>query len=428
MISKQNIYPPENWQDFESLCLKLWGEIWSVQGEIEFNSDNSSGQDGVDIYCIPQNKKGYYGIQCKNKKLFLKSGVLNKLAKSTIDEEINKAKNFKPPLKGLIIATSIGKDKELEEYVREINLKHLENNLFSVQICFWNFISRKIFEYKNVYNWYLKNENFNKTKSILVTFENNEKEIIHKPKFIKTKVTYRLQTKTEKEEELSHYRKAIEVIFDEKKESFVDRLLSFFRQQPLSLDSLAKISINGKDINSPEYIESTYPKPKNDNNSRVTFTAMNLVPGNQALSFKINIFNNGDSVIDDYKIYFTLLGNYEKVTVKTPRLSELNKYIATTWINENYGLIEPDENFIVQQDSFLSKEIILIPNKDKEETLVLKWKILSRDFNDTGELKINVVPEYIENEKIMFVLKEKDCKEDFEYSNIYTEGIYTLNY
>jgi hypothetical protein len=155
MISSQNILTPSNWQDFELLCLKLWGEIWEKQHEIEFNSDNSLGQDGVDIYCIPTNQTGYFGIQCKNKKLFKKNGQLNKITKSIIDEEISKAKNFKPKLKKLIIATSIEKEKAIEEYVREINIAHIEQGLFSVQICFWDFISRKMCEYENVYNWYL---------------------------------------------------------------------------------------------------------------------------------------------------------------------------------------------------------------------------------------------------------------------------------
>ena len=428
MIAQHNIYPPKNWQDFELLCLKLWGEIWNAKDDIEFNSDNSSGQDGVDIYCVPNNKKGYYGIQCKNKNLFLKQGKLNKLTKTTIDIEINKAKNFKPSLKKLIIATSIGKDKALEEYVREINLIHIEKGLFSVQLCFWDFISRKIFEYESVYRWYVKNESFNKTKSVLITFENNEDEICHKPRFIKTNVIYRLQTKTEKIEETNQYRKAFEKIFSEQRDSFIDRLLSYFRKQPLRIDEFVKVSINGVDINSPEYIESTYPKPKKDFDANVTLSSINLIPDKQELSFRIKIFNNGDTVIDDYKLFFTVLGNYENVKVISPRLSELNTYNASTWINENQGLIQPYENFIVQQDSFLSKEIILIPNKDKEENIIIGWKLLSRNFNDTGKLKIKIIPEYIENERIMFVLKENDCRNEIEFSNLKNEGFYTLNY
>jgi hypothetical protein len=55
-------------------------------------------------------------------------------------------------------------------------------------------------------------------------------------------------------------------------------------------------------------------------------------------------------------------------------------------------------------------------------------KLLSRDYNDTGQLIINITPKYIEKERIMFVLKEKDCKEEIEYSNIQVKGMYKLNY
>lgn len=67
MKSPFNIHPPKNWQDFETLCLKLWGEIWNIPHEIDFNSDNAQGQHGVDIYGPVNGGKDYYGIQCKNK-------------------------------------------------------------------------------------------------------------------------------------------------------------------------------------------------------------------------------------------------------------------------------------------------------------------------------------------------------------------------
>ncbi|MDP9959307.1 hypothetical protein J2T04_001186 [Chryseobacterium lathyri] len=35
MKASINIHPPKNWQDFETLCLKLWGEIWNIPHEID---------------------------------------------------------------------------------------------------------------------------------------------------------------------------------------------------------------------------------------------------------------------------------------------------------------------------------------------------------------------------------------------------------
>ena len=32
---KKQLPKPENWQDFESLCKKLWGEVWKVDNKIK---------------------------------------------------------------------------------------------------------------------------------------------------------------------------------------------------------------------------------------------------------------------------------------------------------------------------------------------------------------------------------------------------------
>lgn len=432
MISPQNIIPPKNWQDFETLCLKLWGEIWHKRDDIDFNSDNSSGQDGVDIYCIPDGETAYYGIQCKNKNLFRKNGQLNQLTKTIIDEEIEKAKKFKPSLKKLIIATSIGKDKLIEEYVREKNIQHIQKNLFNIQLCFWDYISRKLCEFEDVYNWYLKNENYRNTKSVLVTFENDKQELTLEPKFVKNHVTYRFQTKEEKKEEYEHFRKAFDNISNENRENFVDRFLSLFKKQPLQYDGKTKLYINGVDIQSQEYIESTYLREKVDYSSasgrKISGISIGpYLPDKQEKSFKIKITNNGDSVLENLKLKFSFHGNYNEIDVNTPRLSEIKNYVPTTWINNNVGLIEPSVDFIVQKDSFVSKEIIFTPALSEKEIVTINWQLLSRDFNDSGQLLIHVQPKFRDRQKTMYVIKEEDCKEKVEYEYNYYRGTYKIN-
>ncbi|MBP2615807.1 hypothetical protein [Chryseobacterium jejuense] len=132
MKSPLNIHPPKNWQDFETLCLKLWGGIWKIPNEIEFNSDNAQGQNGVDIYGPVNNGLNYNGIQCKNKKLNLINGLPNRITIKDIQEEIDKAKGFQPSLSKLIIATSLPKDQKVEEYVRTTSVENIKNGLFSI--------------------------------------------------------------------------------------------------------------------------------------------------------------------------------------------------------------------------------------------------------------------------------------------------------
>lgn len=113
MKAPVNIHPPKNWQDFETLCLKLWGEIWNIPHEIEFNSDNS--QDNMELIFTPiDGGLSYNGIQCKNKKLNLIDGKPNRISVQDIQAEIEKAKSFQPSLKKLIIATSLPKDQKLK--------------------------------------------------------------------------------------------------------------------------------------------------------------------------------------------------------------------------------------------------------------------------------------------------------------------------
>jgi hypothetical protein len=86
---KKTIRKPENWQDFESLCKKLWGEIWACE-EIKKNGRNGQNQNGVDIYGIPKNLEHYFGIQCKGKDDYSNANLSIK----EIDAEIEKAKEL----------------------------------------------------------------------------------------------------------------------------------------------------------------------------------------------------------------------------------------------------------------------------------------------------------------------------------------------
>lgn len=67
MIASSQIRKPSNWQDFEKLCKKLWGEIWECPDTIQCNGRSGQNQSGVDIYGKPKNETGYYGIQCKGR-------------------------------------------------------------------------------------------------------------------------------------------------------------------------------------------------------------------------------------------------------------------------------------------------------------------------------------------------------------------------
>lgn len=126
---KQQLRKPENWQDFETLCKTLWGEIWDCP-EIKKNGRSGQNQSGIDIYGIPKSETGYYGIQCKGKDDYTSA----QLTEKEIDYELQKATNFNPKLWKMYFATTANKDVKIEEYIRIKNLEYKSNGLFGVHI------------------------------------------------------------------------------------------------------------------------------------------------------------------------------------------------------------------------------------------------------------------------------------------------------
>lgn len=440
MSIEQEFYPPRNWQDFELLCLKLWEQLWEIPNELDFNSTNQQGQNGVDIVGIPKATKEYCGIQCKNRALHFRYGEQNKLSKSELINEINKAKTFNPPLAKLVIATSLYRDKEIEEFIRIKNLEHLESGLFKIQICFWDYISRNIQDYDRVANWYLKKQDKLSRFSVEVTFDNGEKHLTHNPEFIKTFVQFRTETEEEKKQE-EEYRSGIVMQIDEmvRNESFLTRTLHklvklFTTNNSSKRAPLEKtvLMIDGKIVN-PRYPREklNLERPKQPKSSSSLFPQIkNYIDDDQELRFHLKIHNNGYETIEDYKLKFQVSGNYKDFQVINPTITQVfdkNRPPWGTYVDQGFGLFEPDEDVLVQKDYSISKQLILTPQLDSDEEISIEWELLSRDFNSKGNLLITISPRYIEKERIMFVEFESESKTVVEYSVKQVEGYYGPN-
>lgn len=390
MISPNNIHPPKNWQDFEMLCLKLWGEIWNIPDEIDFNSDNSQGQNGVDIYGPVEGGLKYNGIQCKNKKLNLIDGSPNRLTISDIQVEIEKAKGFMPALNKLIIATSLPKDGKIEEYVRIQSIENLNAGLFSIQICFWEFFERKLSEYQKIYDWYLKNENFHRVSSVAVTFSNGKSEIVYHPKFQKTVDQYFL--KQEKEDERNDLEKMLWASFPtfSKRLEFVNKYdEEYYREMLKSIET------------SFEWYQNFW--------------------------FKLSIINTGQSVIQDFKLELDFEGEFIKVGRESPSHPILAENFSTDI--RGYGntvrslWVKPDERTLVQGDSYTADDIYLKPEIGKECEIAINWRLLARDFEDEGKLTIKVQPRYHKTVNEHYVTSMDELKDEtVSYSLIKRPG------
>lgn len=159
---KKSIRKPENWQDFETLCKKLWGEIWKIPSKIKKNGRAGQQQSGVDVYGIPKGETNYWGIQCKGKDEYSHS----KLTRIEIDKEIDKANNFKPKLEGFIFATTMNKDSGIEEYIRLKDLENRRCGKFEILLYCWEDIADLIEDNLDTYNYYENKSDSNSDKLI----------------------------------------------------------------------------------------------------------------------------------------------------------------------------------------------------------------------------------------------------------------------
>lgn len=144
-LANYQLPPPQNWQDFESLCLDLWSHKWG-DPDAKKNGRSGQAQHGVDISGRPQLGMNWAGVQCKGKDVYLNQTLTEK----ELLLEIEKAKTFRPPLSSWTLATTAPKNALIEQKAREITDEHLRKGLFSVNIWFWSDIVGDLGTYNDV--------------------------------------------------------------------------------------------------------------------------------------------------------------------------------------------------------------------------------------------------------------------------------------
>src|SRR5205814_1015661 len=113
--------PPNDPVAFESLCLDLWKEIWGVNSGAQKHAGDGQGQTGVDV--LGRYKHQWVGVQCKQKDGLLRAA---RLKVKELEEEVEAAKKFEPPLAKFIIATTGSRDAKLQKRARELTELHQE--------------------------------------------------------------------------------------------------------------------------------------------------------------------------------------------------------------------------------------------------------------------------------------------------------------
>ena len=122
--------PPNNNEVFEDICTWLYEKVW--EGIQDFKQLGRKGQKqyGVDIYGDLKGK--YYAIQCKQK------GQGKKVTEKEINDEIEKALNFKVKISHYLFATTAPRDAKIQMYISNKNEEHRKKGLFIISIDFWD--------------------------------------------------------------------------------------------------------------------------------------------------------------------------------------------------------------------------------------------------------------------------------------------------
>lgn len=371
---KKSIRKPENWQDFESLCKKLWGEIWACH-EIKKNGRSGQNQHGVDVYGIPKSESEYYGIQCKGKDDYTKS----QLTKSEIDTEISKAQEFKPKLKKFYFTTTANKDSEIEEYIRIKDVENRNVGQFEIHLFSWEDIADLIEENKNTFDWYVKNINHKIAFDVSITFQNDEKHLEFNPKLIKNHKTYQIK--------------------------------------PFDHFSLGRYSYSPEENRKTRREIVTEPQPVRYYMDGASFNK-------SASVFSIQIRNCGNAVVKNYKLYFSFEcdGISADIVDKRDKFLTMEKYSYNTWICQGTtdGLFEPKDQILVQKDSIRTDDICIRPTVEHSQEVKLKWKLVCEDFDDEGVLTIQLdtkVTEQESTEECEFPIEDEIVLENYTESH-----------
>ncbi len=134
--------PPNNWQDFESLCFDLFARIWRTN-DAEMHGRRGQPQAGVDVYGTDRVEGHFVGVQCKGKE----DGYGAHLTAAEIRDEVEKAKSFQPPLEVLVLATTASNDAAAQAEARRLSGEHAKEGIFEVRVQGWQTLRQRIADY-----------------------------------------------------------------------------------------------------------------------------------------------------------------------------------------------------------------------------------------------------------------------------------------
>lgn len=347
---KKSIPKPANWQDFESLCKMLWGEIWKISDKIKKNGRLGQPQAGVDVYGIPKGALKYRGIQCKGKDDYTNA----ELTVKEINKEVEKAKLFNPVLETFIIATTANKNSAIEEYIRLRDIENRENGGFEILLFCWEDIADLIEVNRETFNYYVTNNQFLVQQDVVISFGNRKNKFTISPEFRRITRKYKI-----------------------KQSGVLHGPLDF------SNGIFAKLKM-GK-----------------SNCSWDTFEIIIQNDGTEALDdYKLYIYPEESKT----RGLTAFLGS--------PLTHIFEMQHSSVYVNkeEKYALYKPKDNspLLPKENRSFDLHILTLRKKNK---IKLKYELFSRNYHKDGEIILNVDPKFEEKEEIIWVESQLELKE-----------------
>lgn len=359
---QKTLRKPENWQDFESLCKKLWGEIWQIPNKIKKNGRLGQEQAGVDVYGIPKDETKYWGIQAKGKDDYSNA----KLSEKEILQEIEKAKKFLPELGVYIIASSSNKDAKIEEFVRLQDIKNQAEGSFEILLYCWEDMVDLIEENRQTLNWYLGTGSFREKYDVSVTFENGTNQTMIAPKFLKLITKYRyVDPKFEVSRSIAGITKQFQMMAP---------IPMIYGSNEIN-KSWCKLEITVKNTGNVT-LENWYLKLKIDEAKKIS---------------------------DGFYVDFLMS--------ETTRKMQYDNRTLWAYKNSNEFLYDPLDKEPLIQKSSRTFEIKFIPNFEQNH-MIISWELLARDFDKSEKLEVELRPEFEEEIKYLEVNEDEHFKED----------------
>lgn len=151
-LHNYQIPPVADWQTFENLCRDIWAYEWE---DINTQKNGRTGQpqNGVDVYGY--HNKQLYAVQCKGKDNTYNT---NPVTLTELQQEVEKAHKFTPPISDFVLATTAPNDSSIQKYARKLS----ETSSFRVSVVGWDYIIGLLNKHPDLIQKYYPQFNFQK--------------------------------------------------------------------------------------------------------------------------------------------------------------------------------------------------------------------------------------------------------------------------